>query len=83
MDIISYAMAKKYSNMVASGLASATVDDANKSITFTLVANGYQYPIHFNQPNDKQKKKKKSGISEKENGDTPHPFSHFSQSHPF
>ena len=68
MDIISYSMAKKYSNMVALGLASATVDDVNKSITFTLAADGSQHTIHFNQPSDGQDGISVTGVSDKGNG---------------
>ena len=68
MDIISYSMAKKYSNMVALGLASATVDDVNKSITFTLAADGSQHTIHFNQPSDGHDGISVTGISDKGNG---------------
>ena len=68
MDVISYAMAKKYSNMVALGLASATVDDVNKSITFTLASDGSQHTIHFNQPSDGQDGISVTGISDKGNG---------------
>ena len=68
MDIISYSMAKKYSNMVALGLASATVDDVNKSITFTLASDGSQHTIHFNQPSDGQDGISVTGISDKGNG---------------
>ena len=64
MDIISYSMAKKYSNMVALVLASATVNDVNKSITFTLAADGSQHTIHFNQPSDGQAGVSVIGISE-------------------
>lgn len=68
MDVISYTMAKKYSNMVALGLASATVDDVNKSITFTLSADGSQHTIHFNQPSDGQDGISVTGVSDKGNG---------------
>lgn len=68
MDVISYSMAKKYSNMVALGLASATVDDVNKSITFTLAADGSQHTIHFNQPSDGHDGISVTGVSDKGNG---------------
>ena len=68
MDIISYSMAKKYSNMVALGLASATVDDVNKSITFTLASDGSQHTIHFNQPSDGQDGISITGVNDKGNG---------------
>lgn len=68
MDVISYSMAKKYSNMVALGLASATVDDVNKSITFTLASDGSEHTIHFNQPSDGQDGISVTGISDKGNG---------------
>ena len=68
MDVISYSMAKKYSNMVALGLASATVDDVNKSITFTLASDGSQHTNHFDQPSNGQDGVSVTGISDKGNG---------------
>ena len=82
MDIITYSMAKKYSNMVALGLASATVDDVNKSITFTLVTDGSQHTIHFNQPSDGQDGVSVIGISDKGNGKFTLLFSDGSESDP-
>ena len=82
MDVISYTMAKKYSNMVALGLASATVDDVNKSITFTLASDGSQYTIHFNQPSDGQDGISVTGISDKGNGVFTLLFSDGSESDP-
>ena len=52
IDIFTLNKAKRYTNLVALGLASATVDDVNKSITFTLAADGSQHTIHFDQPKD-------------------------------
>ena len=82
MDVISYSMAKKYSNMVALGLASATVDDVNKSITFTLAADGSQHTIHFNQPSDGHDGISVTGISDKGNGVFTLLFSDGSESDP-
>ena len=82
MDVISYTMAKKYSNMVALGLASATVDDVNKSITFTLASDGSQHTIHFNQPSDGQDGVSVTGISDKGNGVFTLLFSNGSESDP-
>ena len=82
MDVISYTMAKKYSNMVALGLASATVDDVNKSITFTLASDGSQHTIHFNQPSDGQDGVSVIGISDKGNGKFTLLFSDGSESDP-
>ena len=82
MDIISYALCKKYSNMVALGLASATVDDVNKSITFTLATDGSQHTIHFNQPSDGQDGVSVIGISDKGNGKFTLLFSDGSESDP-
>ena len=82
MDIITYSMAKKYSNMVALGLASATVDDVNKSITFTLATDGSQHTIHFNQPSDGQDGVSVIGISDKGNGKFTLLFSDGSESDP-
>lgn len=82
MDVISYSMAKKYSNMVALGLASATVDDVNKSITFTLAADGSQHTIHFNQPSDGKDGISVTGVSDKGNGKFTLLFSDGSESDP-
>ena len=68
MDAKSYALSKQYTNLVAIGLASATVDDVNKSITFTLASDGSQHTIHFNQPSDGQDGISVTGISDKGNG---------------
>ena len=68
IDIFTLNKAKRYTNLVALGLASATVDDVNKSITFTLAVDGSQHTIHFNQPSDGQDGISVTGISDKGNG---------------
>ena len=68
LNIITLGSSKTYTNMVSLGLASATVDDVNKSITFTLAADGSQHTIHFNQPSDGQDGISVTGISDKGNG---------------
>ena len=68
IDIFTLNKAKRYTNLVALGLASATVDDVNKSITFTLASDGSQHTIHFNQPSDGQDGISVTGISDKGNG---------------
>ena len=52
LNILTLNSSKNYTNMVSLGLASATVDDVNKSITFTLASDGSQHTIHFDQPKD-------------------------------
>ena len=52
IDVLTLSKSKKYTDMVALGLSSAVVDDTAKTITFTLVADGSQHTIHFNQPSD-------------------------------
>ena len=52
IDVLTLSKSKKYTNMVALGLASAVVDDTAKTITFTLAADGSQHTIHFDQPKD-------------------------------
>ena len=52
IDIFTLNKAKRYTNLVALGLASAVVDDTAKTITFTLAADGSQHTIHFDQPKD-------------------------------
>lgn len=49
---VAYALSKNYTNLVAVGISSATVDNVNKTITFTLVADGSQHTIQFDQPDD-------------------------------
>lgn len=82
MDIISYTLSKKYTNLVALGLASASVDDVNKSITFTLASDGSQHTIHFNQPSDGQDGISVTGVSDKGNGVFTLLFSDGSESDP-
>ena len=65
LNIITLGSSKNYTNMVSLGLVSATVDDVNKSITFTLSADGSQHTIHFDQPSDGVSV---TGISDKGNG---------------
>lgn len=52
LNIFTLGSSKTYTNMVALGISSAVVDDVNKSITFTLAADGSKHTIHFNQPTD-------------------------------
>ena len=82
IDIFTLNKAKRYTNLVALGLASATVDDANKSITFTLASDGSQHTIHFSQPSDGQDGISVTGISDKGNGVFTLLFSDGSESDP-
>lgn len=82
MDAKSYALSKQYTNLVAIGLASASVDDVNKSITFTLAADGSQHTIHFSQPSDGQDGISVTGVSDKGNGIFTLLFSNGSESDP-
>ena len=52
LDIITLAAAKNYTNLAALGLSSVTVDDTNKTITFTLTSDGSQHTVQFDQPSD-------------------------------
>lgn len=79
LNIITLGSSKNYTNMVSLGLASATVDDVNKSITFTLSADGSQHTIHFDQPSDGVSV---TGISDKGNGVFTLLFSDGSESDP-
>ena len=65
LNIITLNSSKNYTNMVSLGLASATVDDVNKTITFTLASDGSQHTIHFDQPSDGVSV---AGISDKGDG---------------
>ena len=82
LNIITLGSSKNYTNMVSLGLASVTVDDVNKSITFTLSADGSQHTIHFNQPSDGQDGVSVTGISDKGNGVFTLLFSDGSESDP-
>lgn len=82
IDVLTLAKSKKYTDLVALGLASATVDDVNKSITFTLTADGSQHTIHFSQPSDGQDGISVTGVSDKGNGIFTLLFSDGSESDP-
>lgn len=68
IDVLTLSKSKKYTDLVALGLASATVDDVNKSIIFTLASDGSQHTIHFSQPSDGNDGISVTGISDKGNG---------------
>ena len=68
LEILTLGSSKTYTNMVALGLASATIDDVNKSITFTLASDGSQHTIHFNQPSDGQDGISITGVNDLGNG---------------
>ena len=52
IDLIALSAAKKHADLLAMGLTSVSVDNTNKSITFTLTADGSQHTIYFDQPSD-------------------------------
>ena len=52
IDLIALSAAKKHADLLAMGLISVSVDNTNKSITFTLAADGSQHTIYFDQPSD-------------------------------
>ena len=52
IDLIALSAAKKHADLLAMGLTSVSVDNTNKSITFTLTADGSQRTIYFDQPSD-------------------------------
>ena len=68
LEILTLGSSKTYTNMVSLGLASATIDDVNKSITFTLASDGSQHTIHFNQPSDGQDVISITGVNDLGNG---------------
>lgn len=68
LNILTLGSSKTYTNMIALGISSAVVDDVNKSITFTLAADGSQHTVHFDQPSDGQDGISVTGISDKGNG---------------
>lgn len=52
IDLIALSAAKKHADLLAMGLTFVSVDNTNKSITFTLTADGSQHTIYFDQPSD-------------------------------
>lgn len=52
IDLIALSSAKKHADLLAMGLTSVSVNNTNKSITFTLAADGSQHTIYFDQPSD-------------------------------
>lgn len=82
LEILTLGSSKTYTNMVALGLASATIDDVNKSITFTLASDGSQHTIHFNQPSDGQDGISITGVNDLGNGTFTLLFSDGSESDP-
>ena len=51
MDILTKALAAKYTNQVALGLSNVEVNNVNKTVTFTL-NNGETASLTFDQPSD-------------------------------
>ena len=52
LNILTLNSSKNYTDLASLGLTNVTVDDTEKSITFTLTADGSQHTIHFEQPSD-------------------------------
>lgn len=68
IDVLTLSKSKKYTDLVALGLASVSVDDVNKFITFTLASDGSQHTIHFSQPSDGQDGISVTGVNDKGDG---------------
>ena len=52
ISVETLALSKNFTKLVALGITNITVDDTNKTITFTLVADGSQHRLQFDQPSD-------------------------------
>lgn len=52
LNIITLGSSKNYTDLAVLGLTNVVVNDQDKTISFTLVADGSQHTIHFDQPSD-------------------------------
>ena len=52
LNIITLGSSKNYTDLAALGLTNVVVNDTDKTISFTLVADGSTRTLHFNQPSD-------------------------------
>ena len=65
LNIITLGSSKNYTDLAALGLTNVVVNDQDKTISFTLVADGSTRTLHFDQPSDGVSV---TGISDKGNG---------------
>ena len=52
LNILTLGSSKNYTDLVAFGLTNVVVNDQDKTISFTLVADGSTRALHFDQPSD-------------------------------
>lgn len=52
LDILTLGSSKNYTDLAALGLTNVVVNDQDKTISFTLVADGSTRTLHFDQPSD-------------------------------
>ena len=52
LNIITLGSSKNYTDLAAFGLTNVVVNDQDKTISFTLVADGSTRTLHFDQPSD-------------------------------
>ena len=52
LNIITLGSSKNYTDLAAFGLTNVIVNDQDKTISFTLVADGSTRTLHFDQPSD-------------------------------
>lgn len=52
LNILTLGSSKNYTDLVAFGLTNVVVNDTDKTISFTLVADGSTRTLHFDQPSD-------------------------------
>lgn len=82
LNIITLGSSKNYTDLAALGLTNVVVNDQDKTISFTLVADGSTRTLHFDQPSDGQDGISVTGISDKGNGKFTLLFSDGSESDP-
>ena len=68
LNIITLGSSKNYTDLAALGLTNVVVNDQDKTISFTLVADGSTRTLHFDQPSDGKDGISVTGISDKGNG---------------
>ena len=68
LNILTLGSSKNYTDLAAFGLTNVVVNDTDKTISFTLVADGSTRTLHFDQPSDGKDGISVTGISDKGNG---------------
>ena len=68
LNILTLGSSKNYTDLAAFGLTNGAVNDTDKTISFTLVADGSTRILHFDPPSDGQDGVSVTGLSDKGNG---------------